>query len=626
MRRRQFLVFMLLSLLPLCLIWQDSPGQEKGMKTNRISHGPMLGRPSAQGMGIWARTAYPGNFVVHYGLAPKKLDQESPIVTTKLANDNTGYILLDNLKPNTRYYYEARIPGQKNGPGGTFKTLPDSSAYRHAEHNPKGLFNFKFEFACGNNQNEHSLGPTLPTFQTMLKKIKDDIHFAILNGDWLYEDSREFSLPQWQKQVSIDNKQVPDLVRLAPTITGVWQNYKTYLQRGKALTKWHQNIPCYYTLDDHEILNDVAGCGQVGFRERRTVFRDIALAAWYDYLAWSHPIEFSQAAYFGQAKLKKDSDILFDANADFAKLNFKELANLHVHWGTPDAGVNDVELDKKPGDPNAGVYDIVKVIDKNRLQITPAARANGQPVYSIGRRNYYRVRVSNCDFYFLDTRSHREKHDIKNPRKKGLTMLGKQQYQWLVEHMEKSDADFSFVVSSVNFTIPHVGAGGMAFAADDKDDAWTVFLDEREQLIEFFNGLGRPVFVLTGDLHNSFAIRIADNVWEFASGPHNSRNHPASSEGNRPATGAYNSRGRKVNIHWSTYILNDTPQKLRHQPVYCVVQVNNVFNNPIVKGKDRWVAFPNPQVIFQYYDGFSGDLLYAEAIRKQGPVPIPRKE
>jgi hypothetical protein len=32
------------------------------------------------------------------------------------------------------------------------------------------------------------------------------------------------------------------------------------------------------------------------------------------------------------------------------------------------------------------------------------------------------------------------------------------------------------------------------------------------------------------------------------------------------------------------------------------------------RGDPRWVAFERPQVVTQYYDGRSGDLLYAEAI------------
>ena len=122
------------------------------------------------------------------------------------------------------------------------------------------------------------------------------------------------------------------------------------------------------------------------------------------------------------------------------------------------------------------------------------------------------------------------------------------------------------------------------------------------------------MFVLTGDLHNSFAIKITDRVWEFASGPHNSRNHQAYAEGGRPPNGIFDSRGRKIEIRWSSYMRDEVPPELNRQPVYTVVQVNNVFNNPLEEGKERWVKFPHPQIVFQYYDGFSGNLLYAESI------------
>lgn len=178
--------------------------------------------------------------------------------------------------------------------------------------------------------------------------------------------------------------------------------------------------------------------------------------------------------------------------------------------------------------------------------------------------------------------------------------------------MESSDADFLFVVSSVNFMIPHVGGG--AIVATNKDDAWTVFLDERELLINAWDKLNKPVFVLTGDLHNSFAIKITDRVWEFASGPHNSNNHWYTDEGNRPAAGPFQYGPRPCDIRWSTWFRDDIPRENLVHPMYCVVQINNVFNNPLRLGETRWVAFERPQVIFQYYDGRTGDLRYAEAI------------
>jgi hypothetical protein len=146
-------------------------------------------------------------------------------------------------------------------------------------------------------------------------------------------------------------------------------------------------------------------------------------------------------------------------------------------------------------------------------------------------------------------------------------------------------------------------------------------MEEREELIKFWDNLGKPVLVLTGDLHNSFVIKITDRVWEFASGPHNSGNHSLMDEARRPPNGDFEYNGRKVNIRWSTFVLDDVnyyPNELdlpiRPFPYYCVVRVNNVFNNPREPGGVRWVAFPQPQVLFQYYDGLTGELLYAEAI------------
>ena len=104
-------------------------------------------------------------------------------------------------------------------------------------------------------------------------------------------------------------------------------------------------------------------------------------------------------------------------------------------------------------------------------------------------------------------------------------------------------------------------------------------------------------------------------MWEFSSGPLNSVNHvPANDEGNRPATGLYQSGPRTCDIRWSSYILPDLERPQRMYPYYCVVQVNNVHNMPQQLGGTRWVAYPHPQVIFQYFDGRTGEFVYSEAI------------
>ena len=163
--------------------------------------------------------------------------------------------------------------------------------------------------------------------------------------------------------------------------------------------------------------------------------------------------------------------------------------------------------------------------------------------------------------------------------------------------------------------VPHVGGGGgkNQFAAT-QDDAWTVFFDEREKLINFWDKLGKKVFILSGDLHNSYSVKITDSVWEFASGPHNSVNHRAQDEGNRPVNGPFKYGPRKCDIRWSTTALGDIPREARMFPHFCVIKVNNVFNNPVKLGGDRPVAYPTPQVIFQFYDALTGELKYAETV------------
>jgi hypothetical protein len=220
--------------------------------------------------------------------------------------------------------------------------------------------------------------------------------------------------------------------------------------------------------------------------------------------------------------------------------------------------------------------------------------------------------VSNAELFFVDTRGHREMHDINDPFREGVSILGESQKAWLKAGMQDSDADFLFVVSSVNLMVPHIL--GRADRPSNKDEAWTAVAAEREELIRFWDSLGKPVMVLTGDLHNSFAIKITDNVWEFASGPHNSTNHFLREEASRPTNGKFESRGRECEIRWSTFVPDGVGGR-RRRPVYTVVQINNTFRVP-GEGADADIqaAFAVPQMVLQYYDGLTGDLLYAESI------------
>lgn len=221
--------------------------------------------------------------------------------------------------------------------------MPDAADYVNEELNPKGLFNFSFEVGTGNSQGR---GKTQipPTYGTMLNDLKDRIYFQIQNGDWIYEEGRETTTQQWAQTNKV--KEIPAIANLAKGITGVWENYKIYLSRSQALADFYREVPQFVTFDDHEILNDVMGSGETGFRfdargkgwqenietwetvegnVQRAVFRDPALEAWDDYLGWSNPdIGRYQQTHFGFGKLKKGSDVLTDRSfTSLAKIRWK---------------------------------------------------------------------------------------------------------------------------------------------------------------------------------------------------------------------------------------------------------------------------------------------------------------
>ncbi len=584
----------------------------------RLTHGPMLGRPTSSSLLVWGRTSEPGEFVVKYGPSPLALRETSKPAHTSLDRDNTGVAHLKDLQPDTRYHYQIFVAGHPHGLPGSFLTLPSADHVRNAEHNPQGLFNFRFEAgSCANQNPLHGIGHHSPTYETLNRDWASRTHFHIMNGDWLYEELRTFPPEAWRLEQGAEH--LPRSVSVMPSIVGVWENYKLYLERGVELARWHRHVPSYFTFDDHELVNDIWGTGTAGKRHRRTVFRDIGAQAFHDYLGWANPTAHEAGIHFGRAQMTAGSDRLVDPEADFSALPLDQMLNLHVHWGTPEAGVNDMKFDNDDGHPNSFVYDIVRVVDRHTVQLHMPAKVTDEVSYSIGRRSYGSFRVANCEYFLIDTRSSRDMHDLRDRSNPDLSMLGAAQREWLLQSMRASDADFFFVVSSVPFMIPHSGAGGFEADAANKEEAWTGFFAERELLISEWEKIDKPVFVLTGDLHNSFAIKVTDKIWEFCTGPHNSVNHvPKFDEADRPVTGKWQFGPRECEIRWSSYILPDVPRLERLYPYFCVVQVNNVFNMPQQLGDTRWVAYPHPQVVFQYYDGRTGELAYAESISTTG--------
>jgi len=80
--------------------------------------------------------------------------------------------------------------------------------------------------------------------------------------------------------LSLSDPARPTIVDLAPSIVGVWENYKIYHEWGEnTVSPWHREVPSFFTFDDHEIMGDVNGAGTIGLVAPKPVFRDIAVQA-----------------------------------------------------------------------------------------------------------------------------------------------------------------------------------------------------------------------------------------------------------------------------------------------------------------------------------------------------------
>ncbi len=554
-------------------------------ESGRLTHGPILGRPTDTSIRVWIRTAEPTAFrVVRSQQLPVSEDAPGVEGQTTGDADNTGFVDLTGLEPATRYYYGIVIGGRLvdtrmdfDDAWPRFRTFPNAEVYRDGQYNPQGLYNICFSIGTGGCQN-----PLLkrggqyvdaPAFHQLWQEHGDDLMFHFMNGDYIYEELRDGEL------------------------SGYRNNYKLYMSRGRGMSRLMRYVPWLFLFDDHELTGE-QGMGNVGLGRGPWCDRDDGIRVWYEYAGWAnYPGPHRGPVWFGTTTAEKGSDILADPKADFSKLDPERVSTILV----------------PRGNKNAGVYGLVDVLDQDRLRIEPAFRADEQCRYTIGTHHYYDWKMSNCHFFAIDARGERARFDLRKQFDPSQFVLGEQQRQWLIEGAKGTDADIIFILSSVPWVLPHTAAhvGG---TLDPKGDTFVGFVHERELLLEALDKIGKPVLILTGDVHNSFSVQITDNVWEFMCGPMNSAAHPISTAGNPPYGGWYDSAGRKVKVKWTAGFPTMHYTRL-HSTLYAVVQVNNILKSGRADEPGyHWVAYDNPTVVVRFHDGYTGNLLYAEAV------------
>jgi phosphodiesterase/alkaline phosphatase D-like protein len=570
--------------------------------TSGLTHGPMLGKPMPNSMRVWVRTSEPMPFrVVFSTRKPLTLDTTSVAGETSAEKDNTGFVDLLKLKPNTRYYYgivtklglvDTRMEFDRPWP--SFRTLPDATSFADSMNNKDGQFNLSFSIGCCSRPllPNAPLGiyANPPSFLNLFKDHRDDIAFHIVNGDFTYEEV------------------------LDGTRAGYAANYKLYLSRGRNMSNLFRYVPYLTMYDDHEVNSNLDGSGEVGLGNGDYLKRDDALSVWQNYAAWANDETPRKAPLrFGGGLARAGSDILLDLDADFSTLKPEQVSTIHV--GPFMKG--DGRSLKDRGGKNIGVYALKEVIDRHRIRVTPAFKADGIVPYSIGTHHYYDRQMGNCHFFFLDTRGERSKFKgEKHAHDKDRFILGETQRKWFLDGVKKTDADFIFVISPDPWVIYHSGyhvkpEGGTG----SKGDGFCGYVHEREILIPELDSIEKPVLIFTGDVHNSFAVQMTDNVWEFMCGPMNSAGHPIGTAGLPPFGGWFDSEGRTVKIKWVAGFPDNVHYSRQRNTFYAVVKVNNVMKAAKPEGVGyQYVSYDEPQVIVQFYDGYTGKLVYAEGI------------
>ncbi|MCH8034317.1 MAG: alkaline phosphatase D family protein [Bacteroidetes bacterium] len=109
---------------------------------------------------------------------------------------------------------------------------------------------------------------------------------------------------------------------------------------------------------------------------------------------------------------------------------------------------------------------------------------------------YYQFKIADVDIFVLDTRWYRSPMDEDDNEDK--TMLGEEQFEWLLNRLKQSTAPFKIIFSSVSMN----DYGGDTSTGRDGFDSWMGYTFERNKILSFIEeNQIYGVMVFSGDQH-----------------------------------------------------------------------------------------------------------------------------
>ena len=470
------------------LPWLDKAGESP------VTHGPLLGLPDPQTIGLLIRTRQPMDITIVGG--PSNNPQAwRPLGTihTDAATGNLGSLklLADQLNARVVNFslavdgrlVDTRVNGRWPQLKQRWGQLPDKDRIRIAVTTCDNFF--------------PTATPPLP--DSWLDRT-DNLDLLVHLGDLVYEQS-------YRRRLEVSR--LDYLATLAPT---------------QPAGKRSRFVPMVGVFDDHELFNDITGTGEVhrfatppnvGAEHPvdlpwRIASRDIGRLAWEQFVGWGTPVAPAPSAVptlVGQATLR-DGALYPDNSFDWTAMNRAALVDVAslIIWPNrlPDP-------DKAITPPAAGVYRIAGIdAATGKIALDPPVIGTDEVSFGLSGPRYGSVRLGTAELLLLDLRTART-FWRSDPYAKEPTMLGAQQRAWLLDKIRTSTAKTLLIATSNTVTF-HNGQ------SLQKRDSWTGYKFERDLILDALRERGGLNILLAGDLHNAAVRQVHPSIVEVVVG------------------------------------------------------------------------------------------------------------
>ncbi|MDN2661598.1 alkaline phosphatase D family protein [Neptunomonas sp. CHC150] len=426
-----------------------------------FAHGVASGDPLADKVIIWTRItprdADVERVTVHWEVSTDSdfadlIHQGS--TTTSIDRDFTVKVDIQNLSPDTRYYYRF-ICNDKISPEGVMKTLPVGSIDRvkmavfSCANYPAGFFHAYAEAAS-----------------------RKDIDVAVHLGDYLYEYPMGGYATEDAQAIgrALPDDNNTELFSLAD----YRKRYGLY-RTDSDLQKLHQSLPFIAVWDDHEIANDTWKNGAENHSETEGDFTERKLAALQAYFEW---IPVRPASEDDEETIYRQfvfGDLVSLYMLDTRVIGRDEPLDYANYLDPITGAMNTAQFIADLSDPNRTLMGADQLLWLQQSMATSTARWDvlGQQVL-IGRMNISAALLS--DFTRLE-----EIVSIK------IRMDG--------SYPTVTDEEALLVTTVIPYNL----------------DAWDGYAYERELVMQMAQALDKNLVVLSGDTHNAWASDLIDD-------------------------------------------------------------------------------------------------------------------